>query len=125
MKQIRLAGAAAGLALLAMIAPAAAEEPEGLLKSILKTAPKAPDAWCQRRALNEATARWRASRGEAPPSADGGDDAPAVACNPVYARKLQDCAAPAGASGDTPAALNARLKACMAELAGADVRPAL
>ena len=124
MKQIWLAGAAAGLAFLATIAPAAAEEPEGLLKSILKTAPKAPDAWCQRRALNEATVRWRASRGEAPP-ADMGDDASAVACNPAYAQKLQGCAAPASASGDTPAALNARLKACMAELAGAGVRPAL
>lgn len=124
MQRIWLAGAAAALTFSAMVAPVAAEEPEGLLKSILKTAPKAPDAWCQRHALNEATVRWRASRGEASPPLEVGEDTSA-ACNPAYVQQLQLCAAAANTSGDNLTALNARLKTCMAELAGKGVRPAL
>jgi len=124
MKRIWLAGAAAALAFSAMVAPATAEDAESLLKSILKTAPKAPDAWCQRHALNEATARWRASRGETPPPAEPDPERPAT-CNQDYVRQLQACAAPANPAGDNATALNSRLKACMAELASKGVRPAL
>ena len=124
MKRIWLAGAAAALGFSAMVAPATAEDAESLLKSILKTAPKAPDAWCQRHALNETTARWRASRGETPPPAEPDPERPAT-CNQDYVRQLQACAAPANPADDKATALNARLKACMSELAGKGVRPAL
>jgi len=124
MKRVWLAGAAVALAFSAMVAPATAENAESLLKSILKTAPKAPDAWCQRHAFNEATARWRASRGETPPPA-GPDPEPPATCNPDYVRQLQACAAPANPDGDNATALNRRLKACMAGLADKGIRPAL
>lgn len=112
---------------------APSSDAEIFLKRILKTAPKAPDAWCQRYALNEAGAALRGDRlgSSANPAATSADDSEAAkTCNPEYLKQLIACARTAENTTTQPpqqpaATAAARIRTCMAELAEKGVRPAL
>ncbi|MFC0283344.1 hypothetical protein ACFFJB_06960 [Camelimonas abortus] len=102
--------AAGVLTLLSCLAGAGAARADGdFLRDMMKTGPKAHDAWCQREAMQRVAA------------------SPTLAaalperCNADYASRLLACVqAPAGDGDD--GRMQTRLRACMARLAGDGVR---
>lgn len=145
MRRIFVAGAVAIMTALASVGPASADDAENapasdaeiFLKKILKTAPKAPDAWCQRYALNQAGAALReqsssnaGSPSPSPSLAPSAEDSEAAkTCNPQYLKQLIACARAAENAATQPpqqpaATSAARIRTCMAELTDKGVRPA-
>lgn len=100
---------------------------ENPIGRFMKTGPKAPDAWCQRHALNQTTAWWRAGRNDSALALaeDGADGASLEACNPHYGQKLRACVSEAAGPDGAGADLTGHLKACMAQLAEERIKPAL
>lgn len=138
MKRVIGGGFAGVLVFFCALTPTVAAE-DSMLKSMLKSAPTAPAAWCQRHAVNSTVAWWRAGRDGAAMAlpADDADGASRRACNSLYGQQLIACvdaAAPAAAPGASAATqdaraaetgLSAHIRECMARLAKDGVKPAL